>query len=137
MRHLIDVMATCVDIAAATYPKAHGGESIHPMEGVSLQPAFHGQPLARKEPIFFEHEGNRAVNDGRWKVVAKGPAGPWELYDLAADRAELHDLAADQPDRVARMVGQWEGWAKRAQVLPWIWKPAYKKSVASNEKDAG
>ncbi len=124
--HLIDVMATCLDLTGASYFSEVDGESIHPVEGVSLRPAFAGKPLERKEPIFFEHEGNRAVRDGRWKLVAKGPAGRWELYDMVADRTEATDLAAEQPERVAAMVAQWEAWAKRAGVLPWIWKPAYR-----------
>lgn len=123
--HLIDVMSTCVDLAGAEYPSERDGQTITPLEGVSLRPAFAGEPLGRPEPIFFEHEGNRAVRAGRWKLVAKGPVGKWELYDMAADRAELNDLAAEQPERVRRMVGQWETWARRAGVLPWIWKPAY------------
>jgi arylsulfatase len=123
--HLIDLMATCVDLAGAPYPSHFAGHEIRPLEGVSLVPAFLGQSLARAQPIFFEHEGNRAVRDGQWKLVAKGPAGPWELYDMVADRTETHDLAAQQPERVARMVAQWQAWADRAGVLPWIWEPAY------------
>jgi arylsulfatase A-like enzyme len=123
--HLIDVMATCVDLAGAPYPPERQGQSSQPLEGVSLQPAFAGDALNRPSPIFFEHEGNRAVRDGRWKLVAKGSAGAWELYDMEADRTELNDLAAEQPDRVATMAGQWEAWAKRAGVLPWVWQPAY------------
>jgi arylsulfatase A-like enzyme len=118
-------MATCVDLAGASYPTEREGESIHPLEGVSLRPAFAGESLNRQAPIFFEHEGNRAVRDGRWKLVAKGPAGAWELYDMVADRTELNDLAADEPERVAAMTAQWEAWAKRTGVLPWVWKPAY------------
>jgi arylsulfatase len=123
--HLIDLMATCVDLAGATYPKERDGEHLHPLEGVSLRPALSGRPLGRTAPIFFEHEGNRAVRDGPWKLVAKGPAGAWELYDMAADRTETHNLAARHPDRVRTMVGQWDAWARRANVLPWIWTPAY------------
>ena len=129
--HLIDLMATCVDVAGATYPTTHGGEAILPREGVSLRPAFAGQPLERKAPIFFEHEGNRAVRDGNWKLVAKGPAGAWELYDMIADRTEMHDLAAQQPERVRAMVAAWETWARRTQVLPWIWNPPYGESAAA------
>ncbi|MBA3484368.1 MAG: arylsulfatase [Pirellulales bacterium] len=123
--HLIDVMATCVELAGASYPTEREDESIHPLAGVSLRPAFVGESLNRKAPIFFEHEGNRAVRDSRWKLVAKGPAGAWELYDMLADRTELNDLAAEQPERVAAMIAQWEAWADRTGVLPWIWKPAY------------
>ena len=43
-----------------------------------------------------------------------------------ADRTEQHDLAAQHPDRVKEMTAKWETWAKRANVIPWIWKPEYK-----------
>ncbi|MEN3941862.1 arylsulfatase [Prosthecobacter sp. SYSU 5D2] len=119
--HLIDLMATCLDLAGATYPAEHAGQKITPMEGVSLKPALAGQGMGRKEPIFFEHEGNRAVRDGQWKLVAKGAQGAWELYDMTADRTEQNDLAASQPERVKSMSAQWQTWAKRAQVIPWIW----------------
>jgi arylsulfatase len=117
--HLIDLMATAVDLAGAEYPKEFKGGPIEPMEGVSLRPAFSGRPLNRKEPIFFEHEGNRAVRDGRWKLVAKGRAGAWELYDFSADRTEMHDVAAGHPDKVAELSAKWEAWAARARVKPY------------------
>jgi arylsulfatase len=123
--HLIDILPTCLDVAGAQYPVDRNGEAITPLEGVSLRPAFAGQAVERKEPIFFEHEGNRAVRDGRWKLVAKGPAGKWELYDMQVDRTELSDLAAQQPDRVETMTRQWERWAGRAGILPWPWMPSY------------
>jgi arylsulfatase len=88
------------------------------MVGVSLLPAFDGKPLARKAPIFWEHEGNRAVRDGQWKLVAKGQTGAWELYDMTADGTEMHDLAAQQPDRVKTMAAQWQDWAENNKVLP-------------------
>src|SRR6185295_9837853 len=69
--HVIDIMATCVDLAEAKYPKKLNGNEIKPMEGVSLKPSFVGQSLNRKNPIFWEHESNRAVRDGKWKLVAK------------------------------------------------------------------
>jgi arylsulfatase len=124
--HLIDIAATCVDLAGAKYPAERDGEKIIPLEGVSLRPAFEGRTIERTQPIFFEHEGNRAVRDGRWKLVAKGPAGQWELYDMDADRSEMHDLAAKEPDRVKAMAAQWETWAHRVGVIPWVWKPQYK-----------
>ena len=86
---------------------------------------FEGRQLERPNPLFWEHEGNRAVRIGPWKLVAKGPAGAWELYDMTKDRTEMHNLAAEQPERVTELMGTWEAWAKRANVLPWIWKPPY------------
>ena len=119
--HLIDIMATCLDLAGAGYPAEFSGEKIPPLEGVSLRPLFEGKALTRKEPIFFEHEGNRAVRDGQWKLVAKGPRGKWELYDIDKDRIEQHDLAEKLPEKRDDLAQKWEAWAKRAQVLPWPW----------------
>jgi arylsulfatase A-like enzyme len=122
--HLVDIMATCVDLAHADYPKQFNGNDIPPMEGRSLVGALDGKPIDR-EAIYWEHEGNRAMRQGNWKLVAKGPAGAWELYDVAADRTEMHDLASSEPGRVKDMVAKWETWAKRAHVIPWMWKPQY------------
>jgi arylsulfatase A-like enzyme len=115
--HVIDVMATLVDIAGGTYPKELAGVNIRPLAGVSLRPAFTNQPLARKEPLFFEHDGSRAVREGDWKLV-RARGGEWELYNLAADRTELKDLAAKYPERVKAMARLWEEWARRTNVLP-------------------
>jgi arylsulfatase len=122
--HLIDIMATCVDVSGAKYPTEANGNTIQPFEGKSLMPAIQGGYIER-DAIYWEHEGNRALRQKNWKLVAKGPAGEWELYDIDRDRAELHDLAAQEPQRVRDMVAKWEAWANRANVLPWIWDPPY------------
>ena len=116
--HLIDLMSTCVDLAGAKYPTEFAGQKIQPMEGVSLAPAFAGQSLQRSQPIFWEHEGNRAIRIEDWKLVSKHPGG-WELYNVATDRTEMHDLAARQFERVKEMSAQWEAWASRVGVMPW------------------
>jgi len=115
--HLIDVMATCVDVAGARYPRELNGVRIQPMEGVTLAPAFGGKALNRKEPIFWEHEGNRAVRDGQWKLVAKEDQ-PWELYDMENDRTEMHNLATKNPQKLSDLASKWDAWAARASVLP-------------------
>ena len=122
--HLIDLMATCIDLSGATYPKELNGHVLYPPEGVNLRPAFSGKPLPQRV-IFWEHEGNRAMRQDEWKLVAKAPGGHWELYNIVADRTEMHDLATAQPARVAEMVHQWEAWAVRCHVIPWPWKPPY------------
>ncbi len=123
--HLVDIMATCLDVAGAKYPAERNGIKTTPPEGKSLLPAFKNKPIER-EAIYWEHEGNRAVRMGQWKLVAKGPAGKWELYDMEKDRTEMHDLSAKEPKRVKEMTAKWEAYAKRANVLPWIWKPEYR-----------
>jgi len=115
--HLVDLMATCVALAEAKYPTKFQGNTIKPMEGVSLMPAFAGKPVQRKEPIFWEHESNRAVRDGKWKLVAKEDQ-PWELYDMEKDRTEMNDLAAKEPEKVKAFAAKWDVWAARANVLP-------------------
>jgi arylsulfatase len=126
--HLIDIMATCVDVAQAPLPAAHQGQPTVPLEGRSLVPAFLGKPIER-EALYWEHEGNRAIRAGNWKLVAKGPAGRWELYDLPADRAEAHDLSAQHPELVRKLADAWTAWATRAKVLPWISKTPYNPSA--------
>jgi len=116
--HVIDIMATCVDVAGAKYPAEAGGHAILPMEGRTLAPAFQGKKIARQNPFFWEHEGNRAVADGKWKIVSRFP-NRWELYDLEADRCEMKDLAATDPNRLQKMVGAYDQWAARCNVRPW------------------
>lgn len=116
--HLIDIMATCVEVAGATYPTEMKGKPILPMEGRSLLPAFAGQPIQR-EALYWEHEGNAAVRVGDMKLVRHGRNGAWELYDLAADRTELNDCAASKPEVAKDLAAKWEAWAERAQVKPY------------------
>jgi arylsulfatase A-like enzyme len=116
--HVIDVMPTVLDATGTSYPREFNGQVIQPMEGVSLRPAFAGRPLRRTQPIFFEHEGNRAIRSGKWKLVSKYLDG-WELYDIEADRVERNDLAAKHPDIVKKLKSEWEAWAKRANVDQW------------------
>ena len=112
--HVIDLMATCAEAAGATYPRSFDGNESLPMEGCSLMPALQGEkPQLRT--LFWEHEGNRAVRAGRWKLVGLR-GGPWELYDFDVDRTEMHNIADRHPDIVARLAKAWDEWAARCWV---------------------
>ena len=121
--HVIDLMATCVDLAGARYPSERDGKAIIPLEGESLRPVFETGERAGHQAIFWEHQGNRAVRMGRWKLVSKRvpssrAAGPWELYDIAADRAELRDLSSEMPGKVSGMESAWLRWGARVGWVP-------------------
>ncbi len=112
--YITDFMPTICELAGATYPRDRSGAAVLPQEGISLLPAFRGAALPSRR-IIIEHEGNRSVRDGDWKLVAlKGE--PWELYNLAADPTELRNLAAQEPERVKTLVAAYEQWAARCGV---------------------
>lgn len=115
--HVTDLMATCLEVAGAKYPAVFRQQSLVPLEGMSLVPVLRGQNRQRG-PIFWEHEGNAAVRQGRWKLVRKY-LGPWELYDMEADRTEMHDLASTRPEIVDQLAKLYQTWARRAGVEPW------------------
>jgi arylsulfatase len=117
--HLVDIMATACDVTGALYPAEFKGRRILPMEGVSLAPAFNGGPLHRVKPIFWEHEGNRAVRSGPWKLVMK-LKGAWELYNLDADRTEQQNVIQKFPAVSQLLARQWDDWAATSFVDDWI-----------------
>lgn len=89
-------MPTILSVTSTKYPTRRQGQPIEPPDGYSFAPAFQGRSWIRRQPIYYFHEGNRGVRDGKWKLVMKYQA-EWELYDMDADRTELRNLAAAQP----------------------------------------
>lgn len=136
--HLIDVMATCVDVSGAIYPKTLNGKEIIPMQGVSLLPLIEPNGLLNRGAVYWEHEGNRAVRNGKWKLVSKPDLNnsfvfdkqdlinlsDWQLYDMEKDRTESNDMASQNPELVNQMAQDWFKWAKSTNVIP---KPIPKK----------
>ena len=116
--HVMDILATCLDVAAVEYPKVHGGHDVIPLEGKSLVPIFSNGYRDGHDILCWEHQGNRAIREGKWKLVSNYP-NYWELHDLEADRTELKDLVNYYPDRVNRMVDLYNSWADKVGVLPW------------------
>ena len=109
--HLIDLMATFIDVGGATYPRQLGDRKIDPLQGKSLLPIFQAETRQPHETLYFHFGTDRALRQGPWKLVsAKG--GRWELYNLLADRTETNDLAGKHPQRVAAMEKEWFRQAK-------------------------
>ena len=131
--HVIDLLPTCMEIAGATYPAERDGMKLLPLEGRSLLPALMDPNYAEERTLFWEHEGNRAVRQGQWKLVSYyneiheeigrvgtgRRTGKWELYDMQTDRTELHDLADKHPEIVTRLAQMYEQWAQRVGVRDW------------------
>jgi arylsulfatase A-like enzyme len=121
--HLIDIMATCVEISGAKYPARFAEHDILAMEGRSLAGGFAAD---RKEErtLLFEHYGAAAIRKGPWKLVRAGNTRPWELYQIEMDRTELNDLSKEHPDKARELADLWETEAKRTFIVP---KPEGKK----------
>ncbi len=105
--HIIDVMATCIDIADTKYPWHYKGQKITKLEGKSLLPIFKGRKRRGHDAIFWEFRRNKAVRQGKWKLEMCQGSGGWsapkpgkapedalpvQLYDLQNDIAEEHNL---------------------------------------------
>jgi len=117
--YLPDLVETCLDLAGATRPAEKNGKPVPEGEGVSLAGLLQGEPgPVHTEPICIEHEGNRIVRHGKWKLVAYYDK-PWELFDMDSDRSESNDLATQHPEVIARLSKAYNEWADRAGVIPW------------------
>ncbi|MBM3459622.1 MAG: arylsulfatase, partial [Armatimonadetes bacterium] len=115
--HVMDLMPTLLDVAGVTYPRRLESRELLPLDGRSFRPALEKRTLPERT-VGWEHEGNRAIRVGDWKLVASYRR-PWELYDLRRDRTETRDLAAEQPERVRTLTASWQRWADDLGVVPW------------------
>jgi arylsulfatase len=113
--YVTDFMPTLVEICGARYPADRNGVPIPPSEGFNLAATLRGG-APKPRTLCVEHEGNRMVREGNWKLVALS-GKPWELYDLAGDPTEMRDLAQAQPDRVHTLEAAWNAWAERSDVI--------------------
>lgn len=108
--HIIDLMPTAVAIAETEYTGSL------PLPGENLVRQIN-EGSAGERTLYFEHQGNRAVRQGQWKLVALDDE-PWELYDFTTDRSEMTDLSAEFPERVYALDQLWNAWAKENNVTP-------------------
>lgn len=132
--HVIDLMPTLLELAGVEYPKTFHGRPLTPLAGRSLLPALQGKRLGART-LAWEHEGNRGIRVGDWKLVAVFK-GDWELYDMVADRTETNNLAGEMPAKVKELAAQWQSWADNVGVVPWDRLPgaSYKPSKEYRRK---
>lgn len=144
--HFTDIMATCVELAGATYPEVYKGNPIVPMQGVSLVPNFKGENT-RRTVTYWEHEANIGMRNGKWKMVTKTHEGERfdpslvELYDMESDPTEMHNLAETDPVRCADMCARWNEWAESIGAFPLdtrfygVREQTYKRECINGEFD--
>lgn len=114
--HLVDFMATCIDVGQATYPNQWPDVDLEPLQGKSLTPIFQGETREPHEFLYFRFSNNRAIRKGKWKLVTHR-ASSWELYDIEKDGTELNDLASEHPEIVKELSALWHDMAKNVDRL--------------------
>ncbi len=126
--HVMDIMATCLDVASISYPAEFNGNKITPLEGKSLMPILRGNQRDGHEYICWEHRGNRAIRKSKWKLVSyyngaaetvEAKGGVWELYDIENDRSELVNLSGKFPTIVQELTELYDKWASKNGVVAW------------------
>ncbi|MDQ0641716.1 arylsulfatase A-like enzyme [Pedobacter sp. W3I1] len=116
--HVMDFMATFVELAHAKYPGSYKGNTIKPLQGLSLVPALKGKISNGHEILFNEHFNAGFVRAGDWKMVNLSGDSTQHLYNIKNDQTELNDVAAQHPDKVKELNAKWQAWAKENHVLP-------------------
>lgn len=115
--HVMDFMATFLDVAHATYPQSYAGNEISPMEGKSLVPIFSGKTRTGHPFLFNEHEGGRSVRTADWKLVTPDAKEPWQLFKINEDRSETQNVADQYPGVVQNLDSLWNDWAGKNNVF--------------------
>lgn len=116
--HVMDLMATCVEVADVAYPSTYKGRNITPIQGKSLVPLLTGNTRQEHEYLFWEHFNSKAIRKGKWKLVQLNPQSEWELYNLDEDRTETKNLAGEYPEVVNELKQKWEEMAGNLEVYP-------------------
>lgn len=116
--HVIDLLPTFLGLAGAA------GAVPAAADGVDLLPAWRGEPSRGERLLFWEHQGHFAVRAGNWKLLHVARTKDWgrpstELFNLAADPAELHDLSRTESGKLHELQRAYDAWARRVGVEPW------------------
>ena len=114
--HIVDMMATLIEVGEAKYPPENSQNQPGPLRGDSLVPIFKGETRPDVGTRFFTYYGtHNAVRMGDYKLVNRDK-GAWELYDLARDPAESENLIESQSKVAESLLQQWKEWTQRVKV---------------------
>lgn len=118
--HLMDIVPTVLAATGVIYPQERRGQSIQPVEGISLLPALEGKALPERA-LAFEHQAARGLRRGDWKIVwskREATKPQWALFNLKEDRSEQHDRSTEKPELKTQLIAEWEAWARRVGSEP-------------------
>ncbi len=130
-----DRLVEMIDLAPTFLDYFGGAPKPHVLEGLSLMPLIHGQPVSNwREYAFseFDYAFEQArvkldvpvtqsrlfmVTDGRWKYVSSEGFRPM-LYDRQTDPQEVHDLGGDPAfaDKAHHFEAVLARWMRQAQM---------------------
>ena len=105
--HVVDLMATCLELAGTSYPEKFADKTLEAHESKSLVPILTGDSTDRNHAYLFNHSGTHAIIRGDYKIVREGKR-PWALYNLAKNRTETINLAKKLPQIVEDLSEIWE-----------------------------
>ena len=121
--HLIDLVPTVLELTGAKKPAEVKGFAVPPAPGRSLVPALAKDATVAHDFLWWEHEGNRAIRAGDWKLVTL-KQGEWELYDLSHDRGESQNLATKHPEKARELEAMWTRQMDATRALAFTDPPA-------------
>jgi arylsulfatase A-like enzyme len=104
--HVVDLAPTILQLAGGAWPEQVAQTKVPSSPGESLVESFKNATDQRRAPVWWLHEGNRALRDGPWKAVA-AKNETWQLYHMDNDRSECNDLANQQPEKLKQLVAMW------------------------------
>jgi len=97
-----DIFTTVLDVAGVAIPDDRV------IDGASMVPAFKGEAIDRKIPMFWrthvsDPDNRVAMRIGDWKIVGDESLTEFKLFEIAKDYKEEHDLAAKMPEKTEEM----------------------------------
>ncbi|MFA4868935.1 MAG: arylsulfatase [Pedobacter sp.] len=117
--HIVDIQATIFDLAGVKYPSSYQGKAISAADGISLKDVFAGKTWKGHDHLYWEHQGNKAMRQGKWKIVSSFPENVWRLFNIEEDRTELKDLSKVYPEKLQELILAHVNWSKKVGVEDW------------------
>ncbi|HUW93040.1 MAG TPA: arylsulfatase [Bacteroidales bacterium] len=127
--HIVDILPTCLAAAGGNTENLS-----YAVEGENLLEVINGKEENSDRTIYWEHEGNRAVRKGEWKLVSRYPddilffekwefpraprTQEWELYNIKTDRWELKECSSANPETTESLKQLYLDWEVKAGALP-------------------